>query len=269
MATKKAVSKSGKSTAKKPTTSTTTVKEVKAEAKKNMLSATLTTRTPMFGAGLAEFIGTFLLASIVITGQGQPIIVMFGLIGIVFLVGSLSGAHLNPAMTLGALATRRIRWTRALLYIIAQFLGAVAALGALTAFIGSADQSQSAYYGSVSLFTASALPEGKEWYVFFAELLGTAILGYAVAAALRAKEKVTSSLTVGFGIFIALMVAVSAASYAGGSAAINPAIAASLEALSWSVWPLAVYILAPAIGGVIGFFLSDLLASNSDGGSDK
>lgn len=270
MATKKAASKTGKSTATKPKTSAKNVTSSPAPVAKKTSTSVLTKRMPLIGAILAEFVGTFLLAAAVITGQGQPIIVMFGLIGIVLLVGSLSGAHLNPAMTIGAWATRRITWMRALGYIVAQFLGAIAALGLLTAFVGGADQSSGSYYGAVELFAASALPEGKEWYVFFAELVGTLVLGYAIASALRAKgDKLVSSFTAGFGIFIGLLIAVSAASYVGGSAAINPAVAASLQALSWSVWPLAVYVLAPVIGGVAGFFLSDLLAANSDGGSDK
>jgi glycerol uptake facilitator-like aquaporin len=32
-----------------------------------------------------------------------------------------------------------------------------------------------------------------------------------------------------------------------------------LKALSWSVWPLAVYILAPVVGGIAGFFLNDFV----------
>lgn len=59
---------------------------------------------------------------------------------------------------------------------------------------------------------------GKEWYVFFAELLGTAILGFAIANATReVQDRVAAAFTAGLGIFIALMVAVSAASYVGAS----------------------------------------------------
>lgn len=212
----------------------------------------------------AEFIGTFLLAAAVITGSGQPIIVMFAVVGIVLLVGALSGAHINPAITIGALITRRIDWFRALGYLVAQFLGAALAFVALSTFVGGSEVSaEAALYGqsAATLFSAVDLTTlaGKEWYVFFAELLGTAILGYAVANALRAGERVTSALSVGLGIFIALMVAVSAASYVGASGIINPAVAVSLQALSWSVWPLAVYVLAPVIGATLGFVIFDLL----------
>jgi len=276
MATKKAVSKSVKSTAKKPSTAkkspankNTTVKAVSAQ-RFSLFSSPLR-RASFITALVAEFIGTFLLAASIIAGQGQPIIVLFAIAGIVLLVGALSGAHLNPAMTIGALVTRKITPIRAVGYIVAQFLGALAALGLLTAFIGGAAAPAADAFGQAAptLFQATALPLGKEWYVFFAELIGTTILAFAVANALREKkDRVASALTVGLGIFVGLLFAASAAAYVGGSAIINPAVAMSLQALKWEMWPLAVYILAPVIGGVIGFVLHDLLRSQTSNSND-
>lgn len=267
MATKKATAPVKKSTAKKPVKKST-VKAVAAPAKTGLFSSPLR-RAPFVGTLVAEFIGTFLLAVAVIAGQGQPIIILFALAGIVLLIGSLSGAHVNPAMTVAAWVTRKISGLRALGYVAAQFLGALAALGLLSTFVGGASEGES-LYGAPSLFTASALPEGKEWYIFFSELIGTAILGLVVATAIGTakQKKITSALTVGFGIFVALLFAASAASYVGGSAIINPAVALSLEALKWDLWPLVVYVLAPVVGGIIGFILYDILSVENDGGKD-
>jgi len=271
MATKDA-SKSVKSTANRP--KTTAKKSTRSSAarvnKKRSITITGKIKMPFVGALIAEFIGVFLLAAAFITGQGQPIIVMFAAVGIILLVGTLSGAHLNPAVTIGAWVTKRISWLRAVGYIAVQFLGALAALGLLTAFVNGAAQpeagAQAFGYGA-QLFNASPLPIDKEWFVFFAEVIGTLILGFTMASVLRdQKDRLVSAFTAGLGIFIALLFAVSAASYVGASAVINPALASSLEALSWEVWPLAVYVLAPVIGGVAGFFLNDLLQANSDGG---
>lgn len=274
MATKKATPAVKKSTAKKPVktakvTKTTTVKAVAAVKPSSLFSSPLT-RAPFVGALVAEFIGTFLLATSIIAGQGQPIIVLFAIAGVVLLVGTLSGAHLNPAMTLGAWVTRKITGLRAVGYIVAQFLGALAALGILNAFIsGAAQSAEASIYGATTLFQAAAIPAGKEWYVFFAELVGTLILGLAVASALRIKgDRVASALTVGFGIFVALLLAASAAAYVGGSAILNPAVALSLQALKIEMWPLAIYVLAPIVGGVLGFILHDILRVESDGGRD-
>ena len=278
MAIKKATPKSVKTTVNNPTTSkktstTSTVRTVSANNKTGLFRGSPLRRAPFIGALVAEFIGTFLLAAAVIAGQGQPIIVLFALAGIVLLVGTLSGAHLNPAMTIGALVTRRISGLRAVGYVVAQFLGALAALGLLTAFVNGAApvSAEAAAYGqaAATLFEAAALPAGKEWFVFFAELIGATILGLAVATALRIKgDRVASSLTIGFGIFVALLIAASAAAFVGGSAILNPAVALSLVALQFELWPLLVYIVAPVLGGVIGFILQDILRAEHDGGND-
>lgn len=216
----------------------------------------------------AELVGTFLLAAVVIAGQGQPIFVLFALVGIVLTLGAISGSHVNPAITIGALVTRRIGWLRAIAYIIAQCLGAALAYVVLNGFISGADavSAQAAAYGTTAptLFAAADVAKltGKEWFVFFSELTGAAILGLAYANATRRALKGTlaGAFTIGLGIFTALMVAVSAASYVGATAVINPATAIALHAYSWAnVWPLAIYALAPAIGAVIGFVIYDLL----------
>jgi len=265
MATKKAAPSVKKSTAKKPTKTVSKSSTVKAVVAKPLaLFSSPLKGMPVAAALAAEFIGTFLLAAAIIAGQGQPIIIMFAIAGIVLLVGALSGAHLNPAITIGALVTRKITGLRAIGYIVAQFVGALAALGLLNAFIGGAAE-PTAGYAAASLYEAAVLPAGKEWYVFFAEILGASILGFAVATALRAKnDRLTSAFTVGFGIFVALLFAASAAAYVSGTAIINPAVALSLNALKWELLPLGVYVLAPVIGAVIGFIVHDVLNVDND-----
>ena len=273
MATKKAATTTKKTTAKKSAavkTTKTTVTTAPVAATSNTFAGHVqqSVRSVTLWRALgAELVGTFLLAGVVIAGQGQPIFVLFALVGIVLTIGAISGAHVNPAITIGALVTRRIGWLRAIGYIVAQCLGAALAYVVLNAFIGGAAAvtEQAAAYGQAAptLFTAADITKlvGKEWYVFFAELTGTAILGFALASATRElQDRVAAAFTVGLGIFIALMIAISAASYVGGSAIINPAVAIALHAYSWtSIWPFAVYALAPVIGSVLGFVIYDLL----------
>lgn len=250
-----------------PAKKSTTVKSMPARATKLTFAGHIqqsVRSVSLWRALAAELIGTFLLASAVITGQGQPIIVLFALVGIVLLVGSISGAYVNPAVTIGALATRRIGWLRAVGYIIAQSLGAMLALVAFNAFLGSTATTGEAdlFQQTPTLFQAADLATvaGKEWFVFGAEVLGAAILAFAIANATRERQdRVAAAFTAGLGIFLALMVAVTAASYAGASAIINPALAISLQAISWEMWPIAVYILAPVIGGIVGFVVYDLI----------
>jgi aquaporin Z len=270
MATKKATTKKKAPTAKAApvVSSKTTVKTVPASAQKQTLGQHIETSlasTKLWRSLAAEFIGTFLLVAVIVVSQGSAIAVMFAITGIVLLVGALSGAHLNPAITVGAWVTRRIGWMRAVSYIFVQFLAAATAFFALQAFIGGQAEVSSAQaaYGqnAAVLFKAVSLSTipGKEWYVFFSEILGTAVLGFAVANALRLKDQLSSSFSVGFGIFIALMVAGTVSGYVAASAIINPAVALGLQAYAPEAWSYVVYALGPVIGGALGFVIFDLL----------
>jgi glycerol uptake facilitator-like aquaporin len=258
MATKKAAT-TKKSPARNAAAKTTrtTVKTAPAASKNTFvghIQSSVRSLT-LWRAVIAEFIGTFLLASVVLASRGEPIYVLFGLAGIVLLIGAISGAHV----------TRRIGWFRALAYILFQGFGAAVAYFTFTAFLAGSGVSaaDAASVGGPVVFSAVDISTlaGKEWFIFFAELLGTAILGFAIANNLNeAKDRTAAAFTAGLGIFAALIVAVSAASYVGANAIINPAVAVALQAFNWdSAWTFAVYALAPIVGGVAGFIVYDLL----------
>lgn len=276
MATKKAATTTKKTTAKKSAavrTTKTTVTTAPAATNNTFAGhIQLSLRSvSLWRALAAELIGTFLLAGVVIAGQGQPIFVLFALVGIVLILGGISGAYVNPAITIGALVTRRIGWLRAVGYIIAQCLGAALAYVVLSGFISGADavSAQAQAYGQTApaLYAAADISKlaGKEWFVFFAELTGAAILGLAYAYASRqVRDRVATAFSAGLGVFTALMIAVSAASYVGSTAVINPAVAIALHAYSWTnIWPFAIYAIAPAIGAVLGFVVYDLVRGRS------
>src|SRR5437016_2312794 len=96
------------------------------------------------GKLVAEFIGAFAL---VFAGTGAIIIndvsggaithvgvaITFGLVilAMIYAVGDVSGAHFNPAVTLGFFAARHMQGREVLPYILSQCLGALAASGVL------------------------------------------------------------------------------------------------------------------------------------------
>lgn len=273
MATKKSATTAKKpakkpaSVAKKTTTKVTTVKA--APAKAVAASKFSFSRSPLLGASVAEFIGTFLLAGVILAASGQPLFVLFGLMAVVLTIGGLSGAHLNPALTIGALATRRINLVRAVCYVVAQVLGALMALVVMNAFVSAAPavSAEAAAFGQTApeVYKVAALAEGKEWVILAAELLGSVILAFAVAAGLRlGRGTVAHALTYAGGLYVAILVAGTGAQYVGSSAVMNPAVAASLQALQFELWPLMVYVLTPLVGGVLGFALNDLVAAESN-----
>lgn len=99
----------------------------------------------LWKAAVAEFFGPFtlcvagigaIISTQSLTGGGNLVAVSLaqGLaIGLmVAAVGSISGGHLNPAVTISMLATGQVGMTRAIAYIVAQLLGGVAGAGILT-----------------------------------------------------------------------------------------------------------------------------------------
>lgn len=238
-------------------------------AKKKTIKASggnITFNTPV-GALLAEFVGTFIFAAIVVATQGQPIFILFALTAIVLAIGGLSGAHINPAITFASWATKRMGTLKAVGYIIAQVLGAMLAFVVLNALLNGQPAQVGPTGGAVSpeLFKAPAIVSGKEWYTFFAEMLGAAIFGLGVASAFNnTKDRISSAFSIGGGMFLGLVVA-------GSTAILNPAVAVTLRAIKWDNWALATYIFATCVGMLIGFVLYNVFQQDVEAveGSNK
>jgi glycerol uptake facilitator-like aquaporin len=268
MATKKTASAAKKRPVVKkpsaPVATTTKVTTVKAASATRRASAFSFSRSPVLAASIAEFVGTFMLAAVVLSTQGSAIVVFFALMAIVFAVGAVSGAYVNPLLTVGAWATKRISHVRAASYLVAQVLGAMMALVVVNGFVSAAPvaSTQSALMGQqgATLFKVSALVEGKEWYILAAELLGATVFAFAVAAAAREKSRVAKAFGVSGGLLVALVISTYCVSTVGmGGTILNPAVAAAVQALSWKVWPIMIYVITPLVGGILGFYLQDML----------
>lgn len=279
MATKKAASNAKKTTTKKSPAKTkvTTVKAVQSRTSKSK-SATSAVATRRLGrlnvsftSGLvAEFVATFIFAGAFIAASGQPLYILFALVGVMLAVGTVSGGYVNPALTIASWVTRRMSGLHAIGYIAAQILGAMLALVVLTAFVSAAAPAASpadmfSAATAPQLYTAAAIPAGHEWLIFLSEFIGTLILGFVVASAAHrgiagfAGRGLKAMLT-GFGMFLGLMLAGSAAALIGGAAILNPAVAISLEAINFSsVWPVLVYVVGTSLGAIVGFLLFDMV----------
>lgn len=93
---------------------------------------------------IAEFIGTFFLVVFgcgvaVATGDLLTIALAFGLVivAMAYSVGNISGCHINPAVSLAMLISKKISVKDFLFYILSQTLGAIAGALTLGAFFGS------------------------------------------------------------------------------------------------------------------------------------
>lgn len=236
----------------------------KFDAKENILTIFKTKK--IYGALLGEAIGTMLLSAVLLTlGIYQPLYVMFAFIAITMAVFSLSGANLNPLITVGMLATRRMSAIRGTLYIVAQVLGAWFGLLLVSGFINAAGS-------NATLNKMAAITDKTFWTVAMIELVGAAILAFFFARALKFKKSpLTFATVIGCGIMVAVVFAVVVSGYfkLQSNFILNPAVA-----LMYQVLPnggsgfgeiigkifqaLTAYAIFPMLGGAIGFYLSDL-----------
>lgn len=215
------------------------------------------------GAVLAEVIGTFLLVfvgagTVVATTLAAPesaanvtsIALAFGLAVLVavYAFGHVSGAHINPTVTLGLAMVGRFPWRWVPAYLIAQFLGAI--LAALTIWIMFGDESRD----GEQILGATAPGEQGSAVAFLTEVvLGFLLMLVVMATATdrRANPAVAGlaiGLTIAAGIYVTLTVS-------GGSfnaaRSLGPMIVAG-EFPGW--W---VYLIAPALGGILGALVYD------------
>ena len=83
---------------------------------------------------LAEFLGTFLLILSILASGGNPFVIGATLALIILLIGKLSGAHVNPAVSLAMLVKGSLTTVEFASYAAVQLLGGVASLYAYNAF---------------------------------------------------------------------------------------------------------------------------------------
>lgn len=76
---------------------------------------------------LGEFIGTFILISAILI-VGEPIPIAVALLAAIYLVGKISGAHVNPVVSMSMFINNKMSGSDFGGYVIAQCLGALAAV---------------------------------------------------------------------------------------------------------------------------------------------
>jgi len=232
--------------------------------------------TPFFG----ELIGTMILVTlgdgvvanvvlnkskgqnagwiVITTGWGLAVAVA------VFCVGAVSGAHLNPAVTLGLASIGKFPWESVPGYLAAQMIGAV--LGAFVVWLAylphwKETQDPASKLGVFATAPAIRNPVAN----LITEIIGTAVLVLGVLAILSPANLVSDSgWDKGFGPALVGMLVWSIGLSLGGSTgyAINPArdlgprIAHAILPIAGkggSDWAYAwIPVAGPIIGGVIG-----------------
>ena len=279
--TAKKTTASAKSTAAK-TVKTTKVEAITSKAKVNPVKEffgrkydanenilTIFKSPRIIGAILGEVIGTMLITMILLTlGINNPLYLIFGVMAVTVAVFAFSGANLNPTITVGLMASRRMSPIRGTLYIIAQVLGAWFGLLVISAFKGTGGE-----YAQ-ELPTLAAAESEMFWAFTMIEFIGAIIIAFCFARALIYKRSVfTFGAVVAGGVFVAVLLAVvitgNYLAIQDGAFVLNPAVAIMYQALPSEAadfgalmgkigTALTTYVIFPVIGGTIGFYLSDL-----------
>lgn len=198
----------------------------------------------------AEVFGTFAL---VFAGTGSIVVdtvsggaithvgvaLTFGLIvlAMIYAVGEVSGAHLNPAVTLAFFVAGRLLARRVAPYIGSQLVGALAASGLMRAmFVGAP-----AHLGAT-------LPAGSAFQSFVMEVVLTAVLVFVILCVATGSKEQGLMAGIAIGATVGLE-----AMFAGPicGASMNPARSIAPALVSGNLSHLWVYIAAPILGAVL------------------
>lgn len=194
-------------------------------------------------AVVAEFLGVVILATAVYAMVARTSFPFFGgltaglvLAAMVMVIGGVSGAHINPAVTVGLWSARKVRTSTAIVYVGAQMLGGLAAMALIKYFLGQPIES---------------MAQGQfEWKLLIAEAVGAFILLFGIVASIYQKqERNTLAFVAGSMLTIGIFVA----SLVPNGGVLNPAVAVGIQSWSWA------YAAGPIIGGIVGANLYSLL----------
>jgi aquaporin Z len=205
----------------------------------------------------AELFGTFAL---VFCGTGAIIInevtggtvthigiaITFGLIvmAMIYAIGDISGAHLNPSVTIGFFLAKRLALKESILYILFQIFGAFSASIILK------------FLFSQNINLGATIPAGPDMQSFVLEIILTFFLMFVIMnVSTGAKEKgITAGIAVGSIVGLEAM-------FAGPicGASMNPVRSLAPAILSGNINSLWIYLTAPFIGAFIGVIVFKLI----------
>ena len=209
----------------------------------------------------AELVGTFVL---VFAGVGSAVLagtqigflgiaLAFGLslLAMVYAIGPVSGCHINPAVTVGLLLTRKIGGRDAAGYVAAQIVGAIVASGVLLMI---AKGTPAGYDPATAGFGANGFGAHSPMHygvgaVFATEIVLTFLLVFTVLGATDIKAPVGfAGLAIGLVLALIHLVGIPV-----DNTSVNPArsIGPALFVGGWALAQLWVFIVAPLIGAAV------------------
>jgi len=220
----------------------------------------------------AEFIGTFILVFVAVgtavfaidasSGVGKVGVALafgFVLVALVYAIGSASGCHINPAVTIGVFLSRRMDSGEVLPYLLAQFAGGILGALLIKVIVNSGVVDQTGALGT-NAFDTAANPISLGG-ALLSEILLAAIFVLVVLLVTQdgGSHPAATGLAIGAALFIVHLVGINLTGTSVNPArSFGPALVEGGEALK-QVW---LFIVAPLIGGVLAAIVAPLLKND-------
>ncbi len=172
-----------------------------------------------------------------------------GLFAAIFIAGHVSGGHYNPAVTIAALADRRIDPVHSAAYVVAQLVGGIAAALVVAAIFG-----QAAVKGTITA-PGSGVTDIQALVIetVFTAIFLAVILTVTRKAANHAAFAIPLTLVV---IHLAIV------PFTGSS--VNPARSLASAIVGGDLTGIWIYIVGPIVGGLIGWGVFRFLTPDAD-----
>ena len=173
-----------------------------------------------------------------------------------YFIGSISGCHINPAVTVGLWAMKKTESNLVVFYIVGQIVGALVGAGILALILSTGNYTAESKLSRQDLFTIASNGYGSHSpggfalvSVIIAEIVFTGIFILVIASTTR------KSMPAGFtGLTVGLMLAlIHIISIPIDNTSVNPvrSLSTAIYADSWALSQLWVFIIFPIVGGLI------------------
>lgn len=202
---------------------------------------------------VAEVVGTFILVAVALTTTAvlAPLYVGLTLVVLAIVIGGISGAHVNPAVSFGLWTARKFPGFALPFYWLAQFIGALAAVVTMSALTGK----------GLNLNFNSFL--SFDWGIFAIEVIGTAIFLFGIVAANSRVGLPLLGRAMGVGLSLFAALVVSAGLYTSLSSSVNKDEITSIEKV-----PRLLRLDGPALNPAVAFGAREKTDGQLQGSSD-
>lgn len=216
-----------------------------------------------------EMIGAMILAIIFSFTQGAHLFMFIAMLALLAIFSDFAITCFNPIFSVGAWLAHKISFKKAVVTVLAQVFGTMLAFVLFTSYLNAAPMPEAGILGGTqpekpTIFKIAEVIKDKEWLIFGAELIGAAVFAFLAAQSLKRPKFEAAFVTAG-GFFIAILLATGLLSAVGArNYLLNPVLAItnlSFTKENWQ-WNSAVYIIAPLLGGIIGFLIDKALVKD-------